>query len=315
MNHVSTLTSECEWIWILWILFFFLTNGFDLIDEVHEIYSDSHGKQTSSIEEIQNETIDKRQVFQEESNVPCDENRENLFSMRKLSMFINTCTVWAALGRTTVLKRKKRDEILGLNSEQTIQSRWKRRKSVGAHSLVREKYIFISKSERIDARWLRNRTRAQSFREYTEDNEFEFEIEKPKKFEKEEKDLRRTSSCGDFVFHSSLSSSFSSSSSGSISFCEKNQLFSSDLTLSSCSFLSQSDHYYSFLFPQKIPKKEEMWTLVSIYLQKAGRKALNDILESMFSFMIYALVIFLIRQNCALVLGVSLDLGSFSIEL
>ncbi|GAB9466210.1 hypothetical protein Gpo141_00003588 [Globisporangium polare] len=50
-------------------------------------------------------------------------------------------------------------------------------------------------------------------------------------------------------------------------------------------------------------------------LRTAARNAVDEVLTSVFSFLTYATLLFLVRQYSAVAIGVSLDLGAFSIEL
>jgi hypothetical protein len=50
-------------------------------------------------------------------------------------------------------------------------------------------------------------------------------------------------------------------------------------------------------------------------LEKAIKNAVDEIISSFFSFVTYAAIVFLVRQYCEISVGVSLDLGAFSIEL
>lgn len=50
-------------------------------------------------------------------------------------------------------------------------------------------------------------------------------------------------------------------------------------------------------------------------LRKGVRNAVDEVLTSVFSFLTYAALLFVMRQYSAIAVGVSLDLGSFSIEL
>lgn len=50
-------------------------------------------------------------------------------------------------------------------------------------------------------------------------------------------------------------------------------------------------------------------------IRKAARNAVDEVLASVFSFMTYATLLFIVRQYSAVAIGVSLDLGAFSIEL
>lgn len=50
-------------------------------------------------------------------------------------------------------------------------------------------------------------------------------------------------------------------------------------------------------------------------LRKGVRNAVDEVLTSVFSFVTYAALLFVVRQYSAIAVGVSLDLGAFSIEL
>lgn len=61
--------------------------------------------------------------------------------------------------------------------------------------------------------------------------------------------------------------------------------------------------------------KSQLWSFLIEKLRTAARNTVDEVLTSVFSFLTYAMLLFLVRQYSAVAIGVSLDLGAFSIEL
>lgn len=61
--------------------------------------------------------------------------------------------------------------------------------------------------------------------------------------------------------------------------------------------------------------KSQLRSFLAEKLRTAARNAVDEVLTSVFSFLTYAMLLFLVRQYSAVAIGVSLDLGAFSIEL
>ncbi|TMW56121.1 hypothetical protein Poli38472_008769 [Pythium oligandrum] len=55
--------------------------------------------------------------------------------------------------------------------------------------------------------------------------------------------------------------------------------------------------------------------LIGSRLRVAVKQAVDDMLASLISFATYGVLLFLLREYCAVAVGVSLDLGAFSVEL
>ena len=271
-------TTGCEMsVWTIWLIFFCITNCSAISSVVEEF------------------SVDSSSVLSQESQQQEEPAVTNITPDPTLQEEIEQ--VLQEYYHSLERKRKTRDDTFGLAMDEIHQGKWKRRRtfkpvflkqiprrrafSVGEGSAIKKKSGFPAAAAAVAAT---------------------VSVTRPALV------VRRSSSLGSLEFSSS-------------SFLTEKEPTSSQLV-----HMKPLDHEQVHedeahrrvvrRFESKFhEKKHEIKNFLIENFRKAFRNAVDEMITSAFSFVTYAAIIFVVRQYSELAVGVSLDLGAFSIEI